>query len=241
MNLISQKMGISEWSYHNDYNPVESPEDEACGSGRALPASSTSKWSWASIAEQTAREVQRCLNCDIETTFSEKRCIECDACVDICPVQCLTITRDGDEADLRTRLSAPADEPDQAIYASDRCRKPGASWSKTKICASTAACAPSDVLRRRGTCKSSISIFLTQEPHARRPPYPRKRFRRQAGECQWDRLRQRQRPADAGHLPHGHSRIAARICFRRTFKAFPPGTRFASIRTATRRARWITT
>ena len=58
-------------------------------------------------AEQTAREVQRCLNCDIETEFAAKRCIECDACIDICPVQCLTITRDGAEPELRERLSAP--------------------------------------------------------------------------------------------------------------------------------------
>jgi len=69
--------------------------------------------------EQTAREVQRCLNCDIETVFVPKKCIECDACIDICPVQCLTITRDGDEADLRKRLSAPAENLDQALYASE--------------------------------------------------------------------------------------------------------------------------
>ena len=69
-------------------------------------------------AEQTAREVQRCLNCDIETVFTAERCIECDACIDVCPVQCLTITRDGEEDDLRTRLSAPAVNLDQALYVS---------------------------------------------------------------------------------------------------------------------------
>ena len=62
--------------------------------------------------------MQRCLNCDIETDFTAKRCIECDACIDICPVQCLTITRDGDEPEVRQRLSAPAVNPDQALYAS---------------------------------------------------------------------------------------------------------------------------
>src|SRR2546429_9560674 len=55
-------------------------------------------------AEQTADEVQRCLNCDVQTVFSAKLCIECDACIDICPVDCLTITHNGDEADLRARL-----------------------------------------------------------------------------------------------------------------------------------------
>ena len=69
-------------------------------------------------AEQTAREVQRCLNCDIETVFTPQRCIECDACIDICPVQCLTITRNGEEDDLRQRLSAPAINLDSGLYAS---------------------------------------------------------------------------------------------------------------------------
>ena len=63
-------------------------------------------------AEQTAREVQRCLNCDMETAFVAPKCIECDACIDICPVQCLTITRNSEEDDLRQRLSAPAINPD---------------------------------------------------------------------------------------------------------------------------------
>jgi formate hydrogenlyase subunit 6/NADH:ubiquinone oxidoreductase subunit I len=69
-------------------------------------------------AEQTACEVERCLNCDMETVFAAPRCIECDACVDVCPVQCLTITRDGEELDLRTRLSAPALNLEQALYVS---------------------------------------------------------------------------------------------------------------------------
>jgi ferredoxin len=68
--------------------------------------------------EQTAREVQRCLNCDIQTVFSAPLCIECDACIDVCPVQCLTITPDGDEASVRARLSAPAVNPAQALFAS---------------------------------------------------------------------------------------------------------------------------
>jgi ferredoxin len=68
--------------------------------------------------EQTIQEVERCLNCDIQTVFAAKLCIECDACIDICPVNCLTITHNGDEADLRTRLSAPAENPEQALYVS---------------------------------------------------------------------------------------------------------------------------
>jgi ferredoxin len=68
--------------------------------------------------EQTMQEVERCLNCDIQTVFEASLCIECDACLDICPVNCLTITVNGDEADLRGRLRAPAENADQALYVS---------------------------------------------------------------------------------------------------------------------------
>jgi ferredoxin len=70
-------------------------------------------------ADQIVQEVERCLNCDIQTVFAAKLCIECDACVDICPVNCLTITENGDEPDLRRRLSAPAENAEQALYVSD--------------------------------------------------------------------------------------------------------------------------
>jgi len=69
-------------------------------------------------AEQAAQEVQRCLNCDVQTVFSAKLCIECDACLDICPVDCLTITHNGDEAELRGRLKAPAKNLTQPLYVS---------------------------------------------------------------------------------------------------------------------------
>ena len=117
LNLVSMKMGISEWSYHNDYNP--SPRQ------KMIHVDLAERFRQLNVevelgfnAEQTAREVQRCLNCDMQTAFTAKRCIECDACIDICPVQCLTITRNGEEPDLRARLSAPARNLDQAVYVS---------------------------------------------------------------------------------------------------------------------------
>jgi NADPH-dependent glutamate synthase beta subunit-like oxidoreductase/ferredoxin len=141
MNLITQKMGLSEWSYHNDYNPSARQ--------KMVHVDLVKRFEQLNIevelgftAEQTAREVQRCLNCDIETVFVEKRCIECDACVDVCPVQCLTITRDGDEADLRTRLSAPATNPDQAIYASEPLPQTGRVMVKDEdVCVHCGLCA----------------------------------------------------------------------------------------------------
>jgi ferredoxin len=118
MNLTSQKMGLSEWSYHNDYNP--SPRQkmrhvDLVERFRQLNV----EVELGFTAEQTAREVQRCLNCDIETAFAAPRCIECDACIDICPVQCLTIAPNGEEAALRNRLSAPALNLTQDLYVSD--------------------------------------------------------------------------------------------------------------------------
>ena len=117
VNLVTQKMGLSEWSYHNDYNP--SPRQ------RMKHVDLKKRFEQLNIevemgfnAEQTAREVQRCLNCDVETEFTPKLCIECDACIDICPMLCLTIARDGEESEIRERLSAPAVNLDQALYAS---------------------------------------------------------------------------------------------------------------------------
>ncbi len=117
INLQSRKMGIHEWSYSNDYAPVER---------RLVPhVSLKERFKKLNIevelgftAEQTAQEVQRCLNCDVQTVFAAKLCIECDACIDICPVDCLTITGNGEEADLRTRLKAPARNLAQPLMVS---------------------------------------------------------------------------------------------------------------------------
>ena len=140
-SLVSQKMGLSEWSYHNDYNPAHRQ--------KMVHVDLVERFKKLNIevemgfsAEQTAREVQRCLNCDIQTVFSEPRCIECDACVDICPVQCLTITRDGEEAELRTRLSAPAQNLSQAIYASAALPQTGRAMIKDEdLCVHCGLCA----------------------------------------------------------------------------------------------------
>jgi len=117
MNLVSQKMGISEWSYSNDYNPVNRQKMKHVDLAKRFEELNI-EVELGFTAEQTAREVERCLNCDIETAFVEKRCIECDACIDVCPVLCLTMTRNGDEEDLRSRLTAPAVNLAQELYVS---------------------------------------------------------------------------------------------------------------------------
>lgn len=118
MNLASQKMGIHEWSYSNDYDPAERrlmPHVELKERFKKLDI----EVELGFTVEQTIKEVERCLNCDIQTVFAAGLCIECDACIDICPVDCLTITHNGDEADLRTRLSAPAEDITQDLYVSE--------------------------------------------------------------------------------------------------------------------------
>jgi ferredoxin len=92
--------------------------------------------------EQIVQEVERCLNCDIQTVFVEKLCIECDACIDVCPVNCLTITENGEEADLRTRLSAPAENMEQDLYVSGDLPQTGRVMVKDEdLCVHCSLCA----------------------------------------------------------------------------------------------------
>jgi NADPH-dependent glutamate synthase beta subunit-like oxidoreductase/ferredoxin len=118
MNLVSTKMGIHEWRYSNDYDPVVRTEMRYVDLQKRLSDMKVEAELGFDLQE-TAREVERCLNCDIQTDFSANLCIECDACVDVCPVWCLTITHNGEEDDLRGRLMAPAENLDQPLFVSE--------------------------------------------------------------------------------------------------------------------------
>jgi formate dehydrogenase beta subunit len=118
MNLVSQKMGLHEWSYSNYYDQANRTPMRFAELEKRL-ASLDVEAELGFDLEGTLREVERCLNCDIQTHFTGPLCIECDACIDVCPVDCLTITGNGEEAELRTRLKAPADNEDQPLYASE--------------------------------------------------------------------------------------------------------------------------
>ena len=118
LNLTSQKMGISEWSYSNDFNPVLRQKMKHVDLAKRFRELSV-EVELGFTPEQAAREVERCLNCDVQTVFAAPRCIECDACVDVCPVLCLTIAPNGEEKDVRNRLTAPAINPDQALFVSE--------------------------------------------------------------------------------------------------------------------------
>jgi formate dehydrogenase (NADP+) beta subunit len=117
VNITSQKMGIHEWSYDNDISldlRFKVPHRDKFVALKDIKSEVE-----LGFDEKLAfQEAQRCLNCDVQTVFSDKLCIECDACVDICPVDCISFTDNGEEAELRTRLNAPAQNLTQSIYVS---------------------------------------------------------------------------------------------------------------------------
>jgi ferredoxin len=117
VSMMSQKMGIHEWSYDN----------EIVGDERYKVPWQDIKITLKNVKAEVElgfdvatawKEAQRCLNCDVQTVFTDRLCIECDACVDICPMDCITFTANGEEADLRTRLNAPALNLTQDLYVS---------------------------------------------------------------------------------------------------------------------------
>jgi formate dehydrogenase beta subunit len=161
VTLSSRKMGIHEWSYKNDYNPVER---------RLVPhVSLAERFKKIRIevelgfdAAQTAMEVQRCLNCDVQTVFAAPLCIECDACIDICPVDCLTITVNGTEADLGARLKAPRRSHDQSLYVSAPLKQTGRVMVKDEdLCVHCGLCAERCPTAAWDMQKSTVHI-----PHA---------------------------------------------------------------------------
>ena len=115
--LISQKMGIHEWNYDNAVTAEQRHKVPLKDMVIALKDIRTEVELGFDPALALA-EAQRCLNCDVQTVFTDRLCIECDACVDICPMDCITFTGDGEEAELRGRLRAPAPHAAQALYAS---------------------------------------------------------------------------------------------------------------------------
>jgi NADPH-dependent glutamate synthase beta subunit-like oxidoreductase len=116
-SLVSQKMGIHEWSYDNA--PSNDRRYRVPLRDKAVALKSVKMEVELGFDRDTGfSEAQRCLNCDVQTVFADALCIECDACMDICPVDCITFTADGEEDDLRTRLKAPALDLTQDLYVS---------------------------------------------------------------------------------------------------------------------------
>jgi len=140
VNLVSQKMGIHEWSYDNQVSeearrkvPVKTLELALKDIKLEFELGYDPAVAWA--------EAERCLNCDIATVFKPKLCIECDACVDICPTQCITFTGNGEEVELRGRLKAPAANLEQALYLAEGLKTGRVMVKDENVCLHCGMCA----------------------------------------------------------------------------------------------------
>jgi NADPH-dependent glutamate synthase beta subunit-like oxidoreductase/ferredoxin len=139
-NLVSQKMGIHEWIY--DSAVVDDPRYAVPHADNAMALKNRKLEVELGFDLPTGfKEAERCLNCDVQTVFTESLCIECDACVDICPTGCITFTANGDEADLRTRLSAPANNLSQDLYVSDTLKTTRVMIKDEDVCLHCGLCA----------------------------------------------------------------------------------------------------
>jgi NADPH-dependent glutamate synthase beta subunit-like oxidoreductase len=158
--LLSQKMGIHEWSYDNKIEidkrfkvPMKDAEialkdikvEVELGFDPVL----------------ALKEAQRCLNCDVQTVFTDRLCIECDACADICPIDCITFTENGDEPELRTRLNAPAVNMSQDLYVSGTLKTGRVMVKDEDLCLHCGLCA-----ERCPTGAWDMQRFLLEMTHA---------------------------------------------------------------------------
>jgi len=137
---MSQKMGIHEWSYDNGIHGDRRYRVPLKDTVIALKDIRT-EVELGFDAKLAYAEAQRCLNCDVQTVFQGPLCIECDACVDICPMDCITFTANGDEPDLRLRLTAPAVNPDQSLYVSAPVRTGRVMVKDEDVCLHCGLCA----------------------------------------------------------------------------------------------------
>ncbi len=140
VSLISQKMGIHEWSYDNDI----SNDQRYAVPWRDKEATLKSIKVEVELgfdASMAFHEAQRCLNCDVQTVFTKDACIECDACVDICPMDCISFTQNDDEAELRTHLTAPALNLVQSLYVSDALKTGRVMVKDEDVCLHCGLCA----------------------------------------------------------------------------------------------------
>ncbi len=117
VTLASQKMGVHEWSFDNAVAVDQRYIVPLAPLEKTLKDRKVEVELGFDVATGY-KEAERCLNCDVQTVFDELRCIECDACVDICPTDCISFVTNGTEDDLRTRLAAPAGNLAQDIYVS---------------------------------------------------------------------------------------------------------------------------
>jgi len=160
VHLMSQKMGIHEWSYDNAISPDQRYKVPLKDQKIALKNIKV-EVELGFDPKLAFSEAERCLNCDAQTVFSEKLCIECDACVDICPMDCITFTQDGEEKELRARLNAPAENLTQDIYVSAGLKTGRIMAKDEDVCLHCGLCA-----ERCPTGAWDMQKFLLEMTHA---------------------------------------------------------------------------
>ncbi|HVC12577.1 MAG TPA: FAD-dependent oxidoreductase [Burkholderiales bacterium] len=160
VNLMSQKMGIHEWSYDNEITldrRFKVPWRDVNQTLKSIKVEVELGFDPATAF----KEAERCLNCDVQTVFTERLCIECDACVDICPMDCITFTPNAEEADLRTQLRAPARNLGQDLYVSDPLKTTRVMVKDEDVCLHCGLCA-----ERCPTGAWDMQKFLLEMTHA---------------------------------------------------------------------------
>jgi len=159
-NLVSQKMGIHDWSYASLVSEDERKPVPHADLSQAL----RNRKMEVELGFDTATafdEAQRCLNCDVQTIFTAEKCIECDACIDICPVDCLTFAENAEEAELRKKLNVPAHNLSQDIYVSELLKTGRVMVKDEDVCLHCGLCA-----ERCPTAAWDMQKFLYISPKA---------------------------------------------------------------------------
>ncbi len=140
VNLLSQKMGFHEWTYDNQIDHEKRHLVPHVDKATALK---NLKLEVEKGFDQDLgfEEAMRCLNCDVQTVFTDDLCIECDACEDVCPTNCINFVSDGDEQDLRTRLNSPSNNQDQDLYISGHLKTSRIMVKDENVCLHCGLCA----------------------------------------------------------------------------------------------------
>jgi formate dehydrogenase beta subunit len=158
--LISQKMGIHAWRYDNAISVdrrLRVPLRDISAALKSIKIEVELGFD----PQLAFKEAQRCLNCDVQTVFTSKLCIECDACMDICPMDCISFTANGDEQELRPRLLAPALNASQDLYVSETLKTGRVMVKDEDVCLHCGLCA-----ERCPTGAWDMQKFLLEMTHA---------------------------------------------------------------------------